>query len=150
MKSQDTGYAKIKVDFNLLLGIWVIEKKGKQVIHKFEKEVGDGKFIIYNALDVPSVLDNKVLDFLMLKSQEQNWQKELSVGSLRQLAKELHITPNIKQINRLKRALDILVNTRIKFVNCFIDTGVLKYFKGRVNTVDIGILSDYGLIPTKG
>ena len=150
MKSQDTGCAKIKVDFNLLLGIWVIEKKGKQVIHKFEKEVGDGKFIIYNALDVPSVLDNKVLDFLMLKSQEQNWQKELSVGSLRQLAKELHITPNNKQINRLKRALDILVNTRIKFVNCFIDTGVLKYFKGRVNTVDIGILSDYGLIPTKG
>ena len=150
MKSQDIGCAKIKVDFNLLLGIWVIEKKGKQVIHKFEKEVGDGKFIIYNALDVPSVLDNKVLDFLMLKSQEQNWQKELSVGSLRQLAKELHITPNNKQINRLKRALDILVNTRIKFVNCFIDTGVLKYFKGRVNTVDIGILSDYGLIPTKG
>ena len=142
---------KIKVDFNLLMsGTWVLEKKGKQTLHKFEKELGEGKVIIYNALDVPSVLDSKLLDYLMAKSQEKGWPKELEMGSLRQIALDLKITPNNKQVNRIKRGLEILVNTRIKFEDCFIDTGVLEHFKGRIKIVDIGILSDYALIPIKG
>jgi len=141
----------IKIDFNLLMsGTWVLEKKGKQTIHKFEKELGEGKLIIYNALDVPSVLDSKVLDYLMVKSQEQGWPKELLIGSLRQIAKDLSITPNNKQINRIKRAFEILVNTRIRFEDCFLDTGVLEHFEGKIKVVNIGILSDYALIPVKG
>jgi len=143
--------SKIKIDFNLLMsGTWILEKKGKQIIHKFEKELGEGKVIIYNALDVPSVLDSKILDFLMLKSQEYGWPKELTIGSLRQIASELKITPNNKQFNRIKRAFEILVNTRIRFENCFIDTKVLKFFKGKTKIVNIGILSDYALIPIRG
>jgi len=143
--------ANIKIDFNLLMsGTWVLEKKGKQTIHKFEKELGEGKVIIYNALDVPSVLDSKVLDYLMVKSQEQGWPKELLIGSLRQIAKDLSITPNNKQINRIKRAFEILVNTRIRFEDCFLDTGVLEHFEGKIKVVNIGILSDYALIPVKG
>jgi len=81
---------KIKIDFNLLMsGTWVLEKKGKQQIHKFEKELGNGKVVIYNALDVPSPLDSKVLDFLMVKAQEKDWAKEIEIGSLRQIAKEV-------------------------------------------------------------
>jgi len=141
----------IKIDFNLLMsGTWVLEKKGKQTIHKFEKELGEGKVIIYNALDVPSVLDSKVLDYLMVKSQEQGWPKELLIGSLRQIAKDLSITPNNKQINRIKRAFEILVNTRIRFEDCFLDTAVLEHFEGKIKVVNIGILSDYALIPVKG
>ena len=141
----------IKIDFNLLMGgTWVLEKRDKRAIHKFEKELGEGKFIIYNALDVPSVLDSKVLDYLMVKSQEQGWPKELLIGSLRQIAKDLSITPNNKQINRIKRAFEILVNTRISFEDCFLDSGVLEHFEGKIKVVNIGILSDYALIPVKG
>jgi len=141
----------IKLDFNLLMsGTWVLERKGKRTIHKFEKKLGEGKVIIYNALDVPSVLDSKVLDYLMIKSQEQGWPKELLIGSLRRVAKDLNITPNNRQINRIKRAFEILVNTRIKFEDCFLDTGVLEHFEGRIKVVNIGILSDYALIPVRG
>ena len=150
MSTRDES-VKIKVDFNLLMsGTWVLEKRRRKTIHKFEKELGEGKVIIYNALDVPSVLDSKLLDYLMAKSQEKGWPKELEMGSLRQIALDLKITPNNKQINRIKRGLEILVNTRIRFEDCFIDTGVLEHFKGKIKVVDIGILSDYALIPIKG
>ena len=146
-----SGSANIKIDFNLLMsGTWVLEKKGKQTIHKFEKELKEGKVIIYNALDVPSILDSKVLDYLMVKSQEQGWPKELLIGSLRQIAKDLSITPNNKQINRIKKAFEILVNTRIRFEDCFLDTGILEHFEGKIKVVNIGILSDYAFIPVKG
>jgi len=150
MQKKSKG-ANIKIDFNLLMsGTWVLEKKGKQTIHKFEKELKEGKVIIYNALDVPSILDSKVLDYLMVKSQEQGWPKELLIGSLRQIAKNLSITPNNKQINRIKKAFEILVNTRIRFEDCFLDTGVLEHFEGKIKVVNIGILSDYAFIPMKG
>lgn len=142
---------KIKIDFNLLMsGTWVLEKKGKQTLHKFEKELGEGKVIIYNALDVPSPLDSKVLDFLMLKAQENDWTKEIEIGSLRQIAKEVGLGVDKRRINRLKWSFEILVNTRIRFENCFIDTGVLKYFEGKTEVVNIGILSDYSLKRVKG
>jgi len=143
---------RIKVDFNLLVsGTWVLEKKGKQRIHYFEKKLEDGgKIVIYNALDVPSPFDSKFLDYLMLKAQENDWPKELVIGSLRQIAKDLGIRDDKKRIERLKKSLKILVNTRIEFEDCFIDTGVLAHFEGKVKVVDIGILSDYSLSPTRG
>ena len=57
-KSFPTNHrTKLKVDFNLLQsGTWVLEKKGNQRIHYFEKEVEDGKIIIYNAFDIKSVI----------------------------------------------------------------------------------------------
>ena len=138
----DIKSSKIKIDFNLLMsGTWVLEKKAKQTIHKFEKDLGAGKVVIYNALDVPSPLDSKVLDYLMVKAQEEDWPKELVIGSIRQILRELGITPNNKQTNRIKRALEILVNTRLCFMDCFIDTGVMRHFEGRVTLVNIGILS---------
>jgi hypothetical protein len=137
---------KIKIDFNLLMsGTWVLEKRGNRTVHKFEKNLGNGKVIIYNALAVPSTLDSKVLDFLMLKAQENDWQKEISTGSLRQVAKEIGMGVDRRRLNRLKRSFKILANTRIEFHNCFIDTGVMKHFEGTFDIVDIGILSGYSL-----
>ena len=151
MRGDTKQNQKIKIDFNLLMsGTWVLEKKGNQTIHKFEKDLGAGKVVIYNALDVPSPLDSKILDFLMLKAQENDWEKEISIGSLRQIAKEVGIGVDRRRLNRLKRALEILVNTRLCFMDCFIDTGVMRHFEGRVTLVNIGILSSYALIPGKG
>jgi hypothetical protein len=124
-------------------GTWVLEKKGKQQLHKFEKELGNGKVVIYNALDVPSPLDSKVLDFLMVKAQEKDWAKEIEIGSLRQIAKEVGLGVDKRRINRLKRSFKILANTRIEFHNCFIDTGVLEHFEGEYEEIDIGIISDF-------
>jgi len=148
------GSSKIKVDFNLLQsGTWVLEKRGTQRIHYFEKELeGGGKIIIYNALDVPSPLDSKVLDYLMLKSQENDWIEEIMLGSLRQIASEIWRgkLPNNKKLERLKKSFKILANTRIEFENCFIDTGILEHFEsGYWQTISIGILADYGFIPLK-
>jgi len=142
---------KLKVDFNLLMsGTWVLEKKGRQKIHYFEKEVGNGKIVIYNALDVPSPLDSKVLDYLMMESQKEDWAKEVKVGSLRQIARQVGLGVDKRKINRLKMSFEVLVNTRMRFENCFIDTGVLEHFEGEVKVVNIGILSDYALIPARG
>jgi len=136
---------KLKVDFNLLTsGTWVLEKKGRQRVYRFEKRVGDGKVIIYNALDVPSVLDSKILDYLMLKSQGQQWSKEVTVESLRKFAKDVGLGTGKQKVERIRKALEILVNTRIKFENCFIDSGTLDYIsEGNYEVVNIGILSDY-------
>ena len=135
---------KIKIDFNLLMsGTWVLEKKGKQKIHKFEKKLGNGKVVIYNALDVPSPLDSKVLDFLMVKAQENDWEKEIEIRSLRKIAKEVGLGIDKRRLNRFKRSFKILANTRIEFRNCFIDTGVLEHFDGEFEEIDIGIISDF-------
>ena len=135
---------KIKIDFNLLMsGTWVLERKGKRKIHKFEKKLGKGKVIIYNALDVPSPLDSKVLDFLMVKAQENDWKKEIEIRSLRRIAKEVGLGVDKRRLNRLKRSFKILANTRIEFRNCFLDTGVLDHFEGEFEEIDIGIISDF-------
>ena len=143
---------RLKVDFNLLMsGTWVLEKKGNQRIHYFEKEVEDGKIIIYNALDIPSPLDSKLLDYLMLKSQENDWNEEVILPSISQVLKDLGLGKRKQTVERLKKALKILSNTRIEFHNCFIDNGVLKHFKeGTWELVSIGILTKYGFTKTKG
>jgi len=143
---------KLKIDFNLLMsGTWVLEKKGNQRIHYFEKEVGDGKIVIYNALDVPSPLDSKLLDYLMLKSQEDEWKQEIVLSSLSQIIKDLGLGKRKQTVERLKKALKILANTRIEFHNCFIDNGVLEHFKeGTWELVSIGILAKYGFEKIKG
>jgi len=143
---------RLKVDFNLLMsGTWVLEKKGNQRIHYFEKEMEDGKIIIYNALDIPSPLDSKLLDYLMLKSQENDWNEEVILPSISQVLKDLGLGKRKQTVERLKKALKILSNTRIEFHNCFIDNGVLKHFKeGTWELVSIGILTKYGFTKTKG
>ena len=81
---------KLKVDFNLLMsGTWVLEKKGRQRIHYFEKQVGDGKVIIYNALDVPSPFDSKVLDYLMKIAQENDWSQTIIIPAISTVIKDL-------------------------------------------------------------
>ncbi|MEO2069629.1 MAG: hypothetical protein ABGX27_09020 [Desulfurobacteriaceae bacterium] len=136
---------KIKIDFNLLQsGTWVLEKKGNQQIHYFEKKIGEGKIIIYNALDVPSPIDSKILDYLMVRSQEMQWAEEITIPSLRTLAKEIGMGTDKKRLERIRRGLEILVNTRIRFENCFVDNGTLDYIKGGdYEVINIGILTDY-------
>jgi len=143
---------KLKVDFNLLMsGTWVLEKKGKQRIHYFEKEVNDGKVVIYNALDVPSPFDSKVLDYLMKISQENNWSQTITIQSISTIIKDLGLPRKKQSIERLKKALKILKNTHIEFHNCFIDTGVLEHFEeGTWDLVSIGIIEEYGFRKTKG
>ena len=139
--------SKIKVDFNLLMsGTWVLEKKGRQKIHRFEKELGKGKVVIYNALDVPAPLDSKILDYLMLKSQENDWSEKVSVDSLRKFAREVGLGVGKEKLDRIRKSLEILVNARVRFENCFINTGTLDYIdSGDYEAINIGILSDYAI-----
>jgi len=139
-------HTKLKVDFNLLMsGTWVLEKKGNQRIHYFEKEVDNGRIIIYNAFDVPSPFDSKVLDFLMRVSQENSWAQEITIPTLSVIIKELGLRKEKRVVDRLKRAFEVLVNTRIRFENCFLDTGVLEHFEeGTWELVNIGIIEEYG------
>ena len=147
-----TKNIKLKVDFNLLQsGTWVLEKKGKQRIHYFEKQVGDGKIIIYNALDVPSPFDSKVLDYLMKLSQENDWSQEVVIPTITQMLEDLGIGKRKQTVDRIKKALKILKNTHIEFHNCFIDTGVLEHFEeGTWDLVSIGIVEEYGFRKIKG
>jgi len=143
---------KLKVDFNLLMsGTWILEKKGKQRIHYFEKDVGNGKIIIYNALDVPSPFDSKVLDYLMKISQENDWSQEIIIPSIAQVIKDLGLGKRKQTVERIKNSLKILKNTHIEFHNCFIDTGVLEHFEeGTWDLVSIGIVEEYGFRKVKG
>ena len=145
-------HTKIKVDFNLLMsGTWVLEKKGNQRIHYFEKEVDNGRIIIYNAFDVPSPFDSKVLDFLMRISQENGWAQEITIPTLSVILKELGLRKEKRVVDRLKQAFEVLVNTRIRFENCFLDTGVLEHFEeGTWELVNIGIIEEYGFRRVKG
>ena len=152
-KSFPTNHrTKLKVDFNLLQsGTWVLEKKGNQRIHYFEKEVEDGKITIYNALDVPTPFDSKVLDYLMLKSQENNWSQEVILPTISTIIKDLGLRKEKRVAERIKRSLKILKNTHIEFHNCFIDNGVLEHFEeGTWELVSIGIIEEYGFRKTKG
>ena len=143
---------KLKVDFNLLMsGTWVLEKKGKQRIHYFEKQVGDGKIIIYNALDVPSPFDSKVLDYLMKIAQENDWTQTITIPAISTVIKDLGLPRKKQSIERFRKALKILKNTHIEFHNCFIDTGVLEHFEeGTWDLVSIGIVEEYGFRKIKG
>ena len=152
-KSFPTNHrTKLKVDFNLLQsGTWVLEKKGNQRIHYFEKEVENGKIIIYNALDAPTPFDSKVLDYLMLKSQENNWSQEVILPTISTIIKDLGLRKEKRVAERIKRSLKILKNTHIEFHNCFIDNGVLERFEeGTWELVSIGIIEEYGFRKTKG
>ena len=143
---------KIKFDFNLLMsGTWVLEKKGNQRIHYFEKKVDNGKVVIYNALDVPSPFDSKFLDYLMKISQENDWAQTIYLPTLSQVIKDLGLGRRKQSADRIRKALKILKNTHIEFHNCFVDNGILKYFRqGDWELISIGILSKYGFERLKG
>ena len=143
---------KIKFDFNLLMsGTWVLDNREEGQIFKFEKEVGEGKIIIYNPVDVPSPKDSKLLDYLMLKSQEQDWSDTITLPTLSQICKDLNIPKSKKTVERLKKSFEILSLTRIQFHNCFIDNGILEHFEeGQWQIISIGIINDYGFLPVKG
>jgi len=147
-----TKNIRLKVDFNLLQsGTWVLEKKGNQRIHYFEKELENGKIVIYNALDVPSPFDSKVLDYLMKISQENDWKQTITLPTISTVIKELGLARKKQSIERFKKALKILKNTHIEFHNCFIDTGTLDYFeKGNWELISIGIVAKYGFKAVKG
>jgi len=149
---QKSVSTKIKVDFNLLMsGTWVLEKKGNQRIHYFEKSVGNGKIIIYNAIDIPTTLDSKVLDYLMKISQENDWSQEIIIPSITQIVRDLGLGKRKQTVERIKNSLKILKNTHIEFHNCFIDTGVLDYFEnGNWELISIGIVAKYGFKAVKG
>ena len=132
-------------------GTWVLEKRGRQRIHYFEKKVGDGKIIIYNALDVPSPFDSKVLDYLMKIAQENDWTQTITIPAISKVIKDLGLPRKKQSIERFRKALKILKNTHIEFHNCFIDTGVLDYFeKGNWELISIGIVAKYGFRAVKG
>ena len=143
---------KIKFDFNLLMsGTWVLDNREEGKIFKFEKEVGEGKIIIYNPVDVPSPKDSKLLDYLMLKAQEQDWNNIVILPTLSQICKDLNIPKSKKTVERLKKSFEILSLTRIQFHNCFIDNGILEHFEeGQWQIISIGIINDYGFLPVKG
>jgi hypothetical protein len=143
---------KIKFDFNLLMsGTWVLDNREEEKIFKFEKEVGEGKIIIYNPVDVPSPKDSKLLDYLMLKAQEQDWSNIVILPTLSQICKDLNIPKSKKTVERLKKSFEILSLTRIQFHNCFIDNGILEHFEeGQWQIISIGIINDYGFLPVRG
>jgi hypothetical protein len=143
---------KIKFDFNLLMsGTWVLDNREEGRIFKFEKKLEDGKIIIYNPIDVPSPKDSKLLDYLMLKAQEQDWTDVLVLPTLSQICRDLNMPKSKKTVDRLKKSFEILSLTRIQFHNCFINSGILEHFEeGEWQVINIGIINDYGFLPTKG
>jgi len=143
---------KIKFDFNLLMsGTWVLDNREEGRIFKFEKEIEEGKIVIYNPIDVPSPKDSKLLDYLMLKAQEQDWNNVVILPTLSQICKDLNIPKSKKTVERLKKSFEILSLTRIQFHNCFIDNGILEHFEeGQWQIISIGIINDYGLLPVRG
>lgn len=152
VKTNKSYSTKLKIDFNLLQsGTWVLEKKGNQKVNYFEKEIGNGKIVIYNALDIPSPTDSKVLDYLMLKSQENDWSQEVVIPSISQIIRDLGLGKRKQTVERLIESFKILKNTHIEFHNCFIDNGLLEHFEqGNWQLISIGIISKYGLRPIKG
>jgi len=133
---------RLKVDFNLLMsGTWVL-REHEAILEKFEKDLDGGKVIISCPIWIPSTKESRLLDYLMLQSQENNWAKVLEFPSLNSLAKATGFSSR-KSFQDLKVALRILKRTTIEFHNCFIDTGVLEYFEGNSEIVEIGILQGY-------
>jgi len=144
--------AKIKFDFNLLLsGTWVLDNRNESKIHYFEKKAGKGKIIIYNALDIPSPRDSKLLDYLMKISQENNWSQEIILPSISKALNDLGLGRSKREISKFEYSLKILKNTHIEFHNCFIDNEILEYFEeGNWQLVSIGIIAKYGFKAIKG
>ncbi len=135
---------RLKIDFNLLMsGTWVLrEHEAILELEKFEKDLDGGKVIISCPIWLPSTKEARLLDYLMLQSQENNWAKVLEFPSLNSLAKATGFSSR-KSFQDLRFALRVLKRTTIEFHNCFIDTGVLEYFEGNSEIVEIGILQGY-------
>ena len=138
----------LRLDFNLLMsGTWVLTEKEAK-LNLFEKELNGGKVVISSIYGVPRVKDSKLLDYLMMTSQEQNWSKVIEFPSLNHLAKTLKFSTK-DNFKELKQSLRLLKRLTIEFHNCFIDTGVLEHFKGMSEIVEIGVLQGYQIKKTK-
>jgi len=132
----------IKVDFNILIsGTWVLTEKEAK-LNLFEKELNEGKIIISSPYGVPKVKDSKLLDYLIMTSQEQGWNKTIEFPSINYLAKKVSFSSKENFIE-LKKSLKLLKRLVIEFHNCFIDTGVLEHFKGLSEVIEIGIIQGY-------
>ncbi len=128
-------------------GTWVLTEKEAK-LNLFEKELNGGKVVISSIYGVPRVKDSKLLDYLMMTSQEQNWSKVIEFPSLNHLAKTLKFSTK-DNFRELKQSLRLLKRLTIEFHNCFIDTGVLEHFKGMSEIVEIGVLQGYQIKKTK-
>ena len=132
----------IKVDFNILIsGTWVLTEKEAK-LNLFEKELNEGKIIISSPYGVPKVKDSKLLDYLIMTSQEQGWNKTIEFPSINYLAKKVSFSSKENFIE-LKKSLKLLKRLVIEFHNCFIDTGVLEHFKGLSEVIEIGVIQGY-------
>jgi len=133
---------RLKIDFNLLIsGTWVIKEKEAELV-LFEKEIKDGRIVITSPWGVPTPKESRLLDCLMLKSQENGWSKFVEFPSIRQLAREAKFSTR-NNCRDLKHALQVLKRTVISFENCFIDTGVLEHFSGLSQIIEIGIIQGF-------
>ena len=132
----------LKIDFNILMsGTWVLlEKEAKLSI--FEKDLDGGKVVISSPYGVPRVKDSKLLDFLMLTSQEQDWTNVIEFPSINYLSRAVKFSTK-NNFAELKQSLKLLKRLVIEFHNCFIDTGVLKHFQGKSKVVEIGVIQGY-------
>jgi len=138
----------LKVDFNLLMsGTWVLlEKEAK--LKLFEKSLNAGKVVISSPYGVPRVKDSKLLDFLIMTSQERDWSKVITFPSLSYLSRTCGFSSK-RNFEELKKSLKLLKRLVIEFHNCFIDTGVLEHFGGLSAIVEIGVLQGYQVKKTK-
>ena len=138
----------LKIDFNLLMsGTWVLQEREAK-IELFEKDLNGGKIIISSPYGVPKVKDSKLLDFLMMASQDQDWSKVIDFPSLSYLSKSCKFSSK-NNFEELKKSLSLLKRLVIEFHSCFVDTGVLKYFSGFSEVIEIGILQGYQIKKTK-
>jgi hypothetical protein len=135
---------KLKIDFNLLMsGTWVLRENAAVLeLEIFEKEVDGGKVVISSPIGLPGTKEARLLDYLMMQSQEQGWAKVIEFPSLNSLAKATKFSTK-NSFMELRISLRLLRRLTIEFHNCFIDTGVLKYFEGDSEIVEIGIIQGF-------
>jgi hypothetical protein len=135
---------KLKIDFNLLMsGTWVLRENAAVLeLEIFEKEVDGGKVIISSPVGLPGTKEARLLDYLMMQSQEQEWAKVIEFPSLNFLAKATKFSTK-NSFMELKISLRLLRRLTIEFHNCFVDTGVLKYFEGDSEIIEIGIIQGF-------
>ncbi len=138
----------LRLDFNLLMsGTWVLTEKEAK-LNLFEKELNNGKIVISSIYGIPRVKDSKLLDYLIMISQEQDWSKVIEFPSLSHLAKTLKFSTK-NNFKELKQSLKLLKRLTIEFHNCFIDTGVLEHFNGMSEIIEIGVIQSYQIKKTK-
>jgi len=118
------------------------EKQPKEIKETLVFQDGDNKIYIKpSSLGFPTPSTRDLMRGLMKMAFRKNKFSDRALDtSLREITRELKKTNAGENIKTIKKNLDILVDTRIIFENCYFDRKTSKKIRRRVN---IGIIQSY-------